>query len=121
MIGNAQMEINDNHFNTEISESRGSFRGQCYLLLRISYGKVLQGDFKNYLLFVSSAWAYFKSVSSGERQQGVCCASSHPLAQLIVREMKLPIISVTINNSLRRALVDNGCTSTIVHSSVAEE
>ena len=35
--------------------------------------------------------------------------------------MKSPIISVTINNSLRRALVDTGCTTTIVHSSVAEE
>ena len=52
---------------------------------------------------------------------GVCCASSHPLAQIMAREMKSPIISVTINDSLRRALVDTGCTTTIVYSSVAEE
>ena len=55
------------------------------------------------------------------RETTTCCTSGHPLAQLMAREMKLPIISVTINNSLRRALVDTGCTTTIVHSSVADQ
>ena len=71
VIGNAQMGINDNQFNTKIPESRGSLRGQCYRCggsHMARYCKEISRIICHRCL--SSAWAYFKSVSSGKRQQG---------------------------------------------------
>jgi len=60
-------------------------------------------------------------VSTGKRQQGVCGANSHPLSQLKAQKMQMPIVAVNINGCFRRALVDTGCTTTIVHSTVVAE
>ena len=35
--------------------------------------------------------------------------------------MEMPVVLVKINGCFRRALVDNGCTTTIVHSTVVAE
>ena len=49
---------------------------------------------------------------------GGCCANSHP-AQGDIRISNLPWIMVTVNGKQVSALVDTGCTTSIVHSGIS--
>ena len=56
----------------------------------------------------------------GKRVKRCYCASSHPFLNGKVPGSFLPQIVVTINGKKTRALVDTGCTTTLVRASVAE-
>ena len=56
---------------------------------------------------------------SGKRVAGGCCASSHPDRSMRGLE-SLPSVEVTIDGVEITALVDTGCTKSMVQSSVVE-
>ena len=54
----------------------------------------------------------------GKLLEGDCCASSHPV--IYGRSGRLPAIDVMINGKAAIALVDSGCTSTMVRSNMVD-
>ena len=51
-----------------------------------------------------------------ETGEGGFCASSYPGNRLKVQYCPLPIIEVVVNNTVMTALVDTGCTTTLINS-----
>ena len=47
-----------------------------------------------------------------------CCASSYPSDRSVALEKLVPVIEVSVNGRTVRALVDTGCSRTMVKSSI---
>ena len=70
------------------------------------------------MLQLWKVWTYGKVLysDSGKQARGSFCASSYPGNRLKAQYWPLPIIEVVVNNTVMTALVDTGCTTTLINS-----
>ena len=70
------------------------------------------------MLQLGKVWTYGKVLysDSGKRARGSFCTSSYPSNRLKAQYWPLPIIEVVVNNTVMTALLDTGCTTTLINS-----
>ena len=61
-------------------------------------------------------WTYIHTLRPGKRTDGGYCAGGHPFKQVTALPCSLPVVTVKVGGKGVQALVDTGCSATIVAS-----